>query len=75
MMLDKPISEMSNYEVLAHIESLRKLRQEARFKPPAEKKAIRQSKRKFENPIQEISGELSDILGQLLADDTADTAE
>ena len=75
MILDKPISEMSNDEVLAHIESLRKLRQEARFKP--EKKAmrqaglgvIRQSKRKFENPIQEISGELSDILGKLLADD------
>lgn len=60
---------MSNDEILIHIEKLRENRQLARLKPVKEQRIEKKARRsKFVNPIQEISGELSDILGQLMED-------
>ena len=68
-MLAKPLSEMTEEEILLQIEEMRNRRMLARQKPLKEKETEKLATVKIpKTKADTVTGELSDILGRLLDD-------
>lgn len=62
-LFDKPISEMTDEQIIEEINALRERRQQARARAAAPKTGVVTKPRR---PSNEVTGEAADILGDIL---------